>query len=114
MNKFTKQMSDTSNATLQRRASVIATQGEIAQQSIVNSLMNQQQMLKASIINLTDFAPNDKDSLRPGNPDWDSNEWAKELQRKKWELWMVEHQLKIAKETQKEYFEDEDGSVIAD
>jgi hypothetical protein len=107
MNKFQKLIADTSSATLQRRAGGIATQAEIAQQTIVNQLKSKVTELELKVENLTDFAPSTTESLRPGNDGWDLSNWAVELQRTKWDLHLAEEQLKIAQDTYNEYFTEE-------
>lgn len=107
MKKFQKLMSDNTSTTLQRRASSVTTQAEIAQQTIVNTLKTKVAELELKIENLTDFAPSTTDSLRPGNENWSASSWAEELQRTKWDLFLCKEQLKIAEETFKEYFTDE-------
>ena len=58
------------------------------------------------IANLTDFAPETTDSLRPGDKNWDAAEWARELQETKEQLYDVNIQLKLANETYEEYFKE--------
>lgn len=107
MNKFQTLLADNSSATLKRRASSIATQAEIAQQSIVNELKQKQSELQLKLDSLTDFSPSTTDSLQPNCENWNPSEWAKNLQRTKWELHLVTEQLKLAQETYKEYFTNE-------
>ena len=104
MSKFLELISDNSNATLKRRANSIAQNAEIAQQNIVNSLKQQKSALELKIADLTDFAPDSKDSLRPRNKDWNAEKWAKELQEAHEQLWQVNISLGIAEKTYKEYF----------
>lgn len=104
MNKFQKLIADNSSATLQRRSGALATQAEIAQQTIVNTLKNQVSELKLKVVNLTDFAPETTDSLKVGDKDWNPSKWATDLQKTKWELYLAEKQLEIAEATYKEYF----------
>lgn len=106
-NKFTQLIAANSDQTLQRRAEAIATSAEIAQQNIVNALKQKKTDLALKITNLTDFAPESKDSLRPGSKDWNAQQWAMDLQHAKEELHMVEIQLKIAEETYNEYFKEQ-------
>ena len=63
----------------------------------------------AKIMNLTDLAPDSKDSLRPCDAGWNANTWATELQRAKQDLYNVNIQLKIAEETFNEYFKESDA-----
>lgn len=107
-NKFIKLISDNGSSTLVRRAETISTAAEVAQQNIVNQLKQEKSRLEMRIINLTDFAPETTDSLRPGDKDWDATKWAKELQETKEELYDVKIQLKIAEDTYNEFFKETD------
>jgi hypothetical protein len=104
MNKFQKLIADNSSATLKRKAESVATQADIAQQTIVNNLKCKVSELKLQVENLTDFAPGNTYSLRPGTENWKPSDWAIELQRTKWDLYLAEQQLKIAQDTYNEYF----------
>ena len=106
-NKFAQLIASNPDQTLQRRAEVIATSAEIAQQNIVNALKQKKTDLELKITNLTDFAPESKDSLRPGGKDWNPKQWAADLQNAKQELYHVNIQLNIAQETYDEYFKEE-------
>ena len=107
MNKFQKLIADSSSNTLKSRAGSISTQAEIAQQTIVNQLKSKVSELELKVENLTDFAPNSTYSLRPGTENWNPSEWATELQRTKWELYLAKQQLRLAEETYSEYFKEE-------
>jgi flagellar hook-length control protein FliK len=104
-NKFIKLISDNGNGTL-IRAETISTAAEVAQQNIVNQLKQQKSQLEMKVINLTDFAPETTDSLRPGDKDWDAAKWAKELQETKEQLYDINIQLKIAEDTYNEFFKE--------
>ncbi len=105
-NKFIKLISDNGNGTLIRRAETISTAAEVAQQNIVNQLKQQKSQLEMKVINLTDFAPETTDSLRPGDKDWDAAKWAKELQETKEQLYDINIQLNIAEDTYNEFFKE--------
>lgn len=106
-NKFTNLIAANPDQTLQRRAAAIATSAEIAQQTIVNALKQKKTDLELKITNLTDFAPESKDSLRPGSKDWNAAQWAEDLQNAKQELHFVNIQLDIAQKTYDEYFKEQ-------
>lgn len=103
-NKFIKLISNNGSQTLVRRAETLATAAEIAQQNIINTLKQEKSALQMKIMNLTDFAPETTDSLRPGDKDWDAKQWAVELQKTKQDLYYVDIQLSIAEGTYDEYF----------
>lgn len=104
MNKFIQLISEGADKILQRRAEAVATAAEIAQQSLVNKLKLEKSNLELKITNLTDLAPDSKDSLRPCDSKWNANTWVTDLQKAKQDLYNVTIQLKIAEDTYKEYF----------
>lgn len=104
MNKFQQLISGNGDEVLVRRAGNIATTASIAQQTLVNNLTVQKAELENKIMNLTDLAPDSKDSLRPGSANWNPSQWVENLQKAKEELYNVEIRLKLATDTFKEYF----------
>jgi hypothetical protein len=104
MNKFTELISTNGNDVLKRRAESIATNAKIAQQNLLNGFKQRESELKLKIINLTDLAPDSTDSLRPGDKDWNPNQWVEDLQDAKQELYSVQIAIKLAQETYDEYF----------
>lgn len=105
-NKFIELISNNGSSTLVRRAENISTAAEVAQLNIINQLKQEQSRLEMQIINLTDFAPETTDSLRPGDKNWDAAEWAKELQETKEQLYDINIQLKLAEDTYNEFFKE--------
>ena len=108
MNKFTSLISNTGNDTLKRRAENIAQTAEIAQQNLVNKLKQRKAEISLNIENLTDLAPENTESLRPGSKDWNPETWVKQLQEAKEEQYAIAIQLKLAQETFDEYFREKD------
>lgn len=114
MGKFLKMMSQNDSNALRQRASQLNTQAEIAQKEVINSLKNEKAMLEIEIQNMTDFAPETTQSLRPGVKGWNPTKWAKDLQAAKTKLYEVEVELKIANSTYKEFFGDEAGEAVTE
>ena len=107
MNKFTKLITEGADKTLQRRAEAVSTAAEIAQQNLVNKLKLDKSNLELKITNLTDLAPDSKDSLRPCDANWNANTWVTDLQKAKQDIYNVTIQLDIAKKTYDEFFKEE-------
>ena len=107
MNKFTKLITEGGDKTLQRRAEAVSTAAEIAQQNLVNKLKLEKSKLELKITNLTDLAPDSKDSLRPCDANWNPNTWVTDLQKAKQDLYNVTIQLEIAQKTYDEFFREE-------
>lgn len=104
-------MSQNDSKALVARASQINTQARIAQETIVQNLKNEIAEVEIEIQNLTDFAPDTTQSLRPGVKGWNPTKWASDLQDAKTRLYELNVELKIAENTFKEFFGDEEGAI---
>lgn len=113
MTKFLKMMSQNDSRALRQRAESINTQAAIAQKNLINQLTDKKVSLELKVQNLTDFAPETTQSLRPSTGDWNPSEWVKKLQDAKVALYEVQINLTIAEDTYKEFFEDEDDEEVA-
>ena len=105
-------MLENDSKALVARASQINVQAKIAQENIVHGLKNDIAEVEIEIQNLTDFAPDTTQSLRPGVKGWNPTTWAANLQDAKTRLYELNIELKIAEATLKEFFGDE-GAVLA-
>ena len=113
MGKFLQMMSQNDSKALVARASQINVQAKIAQQNIVQNLKNEIAEVEIEIQNLTDFAPDTTQSLRPGVKGWNPTKWAADLQEAKTRLYELNIELKIAETTEKEFFGDDDTDLVA-
>jgi len=111
MGKFLQMMSQNDSKALVARASQINVQAKIAQQNIVQNLKNSIAEVEIEIQNLTDFAPDTTQSLRPGVKGWNPAKWASDLQEAKTRLYELNVELKIAEKTFEEFFGDDDTDV---
>ena len=114
MGKFLQMMSQNDSKALVARASQINVQAKIAQQAIVQNLKNEIANVEIEIQNLTDFAPDTTQSLRPGVKGWNPSKWASDLQEAKTRLYELNIELKIAEATEKEFFGDDDTDIVAE
>jgi hypothetical protein len=110
MGKFLDRMSQNDSKALVARARQIDTQARIAQEDIIAKLKNEKAKLELKLQDLTDFAPETTQSLRPGVANWDPTKWAKELHATKVALYENSVELQIAQSTMKEFFGDEEAS----
>ena len=114
MGKFLQMMSQNDSKALVARASQINVQAKIAQQNIVQNLKNSIAEVEIEIQNLTDFAPDTTQSLRPGVKGWNPAKWASDLQEAKTRLYELNVELKIAEKTFEEFFGDDDTDLVAE
>ena len=112
MGKFLQMMSQNDSKALVARAGQINVQAKIAQQNIVQKLKNDIAEVEIEIQNLTDFAPDTTQSLRPGVKGWNPAKWASDLQDAKTRLYELNVELKIAEKTFEEFFGDDDETAI--
>ncbi len=104
MNKFLELISAGKEKIYEQRAKSLARQAEGEQKKLINNLESKLEEKNLQICDLTDLGPESNTSLRPGKPGWSAAEWVDQLQTAKCEKKEIEEQLKIAKETYKEYF----------
>lgn len=114
MGKFLNMMSASSSQTLKNRAEQLNTQASIAQDAVVAKLESEKSEIEIKIQDLTDFAPDTTDSLRPGLRNWNPTVWANNLQKYKVRLYEINVELAIAKATQEEFFGQETAEATAE
>ena len=107
MNKITKTMMESAPEILQKRANMVASNLEIEQQNLINSLKQEKMRTELKIQDLTDFAPDTTDSLRPASKNFNAKQWVKELQEAKQTLYELNIALELAEETYNEYFKED-------
>lgn len=106
--KFAKNITN-GNGALARRATALETQAKISQETLINELKKSKTELEMKILNLTDFSPESKDSLRSGCKSFNSDQWVAELQRTKIELYQHDISIRMAEETYREFFTEEEA-----
>lgn len=103
MNKFEKTISDTGNILTQRGKNLSDTV-VLEVEELTFRIKKEKALLENKIVNLTDIAPDNTYSLRPGGPDFNATEWVKELFDTKLKLSMVDVKLDVVKNIKKEWF----------
>lgn len=104
MNKFTEIISNNGEATLVKRAKILAESAELAQKGLINKLKSTKAELNLELSQLTDLAPETSDSLRPGSTNWNPEQWVKRMQEINEDLYNLEIQIMIAEKNFNEYF----------
>lgn len=107
MSKFVKTLSASNQEIKEARAEMIAEETVIEVQQFVSNLKKEKLQLKNKITKLTDLAPDNSYSLRPGGKDFDAAKWVKELHQAKMDLKLKEIALAEAEGIMNEWFEDE-------
>jgi len=108
MSKFEKMISSSNSATLASRASDLAEDVVLELNSFINNLKKEKSKLKSTINKLTDLAPENTTSLRPGHPDFEPAKWVSELHQCRMDLALKEVELAEAEAIYNEYFGEEE------
>ena len=111
MGKFLRMMSQNDSSTLRRRAGKIDIQARNAMSSAIRDLEDEKVNVELQIQDLTDFAPETTDALRPGCRGWDPQKWSKNLLDLRMKLYTINLKLKNARDTFAEFFENDDDEA---
>jgi hypothetical protein len=108
MNKFAQTLS-ASNADIKTtRAQALAETTVLEVESFIQSLKREKLQLNNKLNQLTDLAPDNTYSLRPGSKDFDASRWVNELHETKMEIKLKTIELEVASEIRNEWFTSED------
>jgi polysaccharide deacetylase 2 family uncharacterized protein YibQ len=107
MSKFTNMISASNSATLMSRSEDLAEEVVLELNSFINNLKKEKSQLKNKINKLTDLAPENSTSLRPGHADFEPSEWVKNLHQHRMDLALKEVELTEAQAIYDEYFGEE-------
>lgn len=108
MSKFTNMISASNSATLMSRSEDLAEEVVLELNSFINNLKKEKSQLKNKINKLTDLAPENSTSLRPGHADFEASEWVKNLHQYRMDLALKEVELTEAQAIYDEYFGEEE------
>jgi hypothetical protein len=108
MSKFVKTLSASNGEIKTLRAESLAEEVKLEVETFLNNLKRESIQLKNKLTKLTDLAPDNKYSLRPGGDGFDAAAWIKELHQTKMDIALKEVELTQAEEIVKEWFTDED------
>lgn len=110
-NKFTKMLSASNKQIKEERAKILGSQAAISAGRLVNDLKDQVLVLENRVYEMTDFAPDSADSLRPGK-DFNAATWIKDLHKTRLELRLKNIELDEAEKIYNEWFgKDSDKDV---
>lgn len=108
MGKFLNQMANNDQKALKSRAKQIDEQARLSQETLIRELKKKKTALELKLQDLTDFAPETTDSLRPGLRNWNPDKWVADVHNVNRKLYELELDLKIAEATYADFFgEDE-------
>lgn len=112
-NKFTEMLSASNADIKQARAEELAESTILEVDAFITNLKREKNQLKTKLRGLTDLAPDNSYSLRPGTKDFNAAKWMSELHGTKMELELLEVKIKLAEEIHAEWFKAEEAPKTA-
>ena len=106
-------ISASNSASLIKRADDLAEEVVLELNSFINGLKREKAQLKSKMNKLTDLAPENTTSLRPGHSDFNAVNWVKELHQCRMDLALKEVQLTEAQAIYDEFFGEEEVAAPA-
>ncbi len=104
MNKFASTLSASNADIKSQRATLVAESTSDEVDTLISVLRKEKRALESKLNNLTDLAPDNTYSLRPGSKDFDAAKWVKEYHQTKMDLKLKVIELETAEEIKKEWF----------
>lgn len=106
--KFEQMLSASDGKIKETRAKQLADDTILEVDSFINDLKRELSRLNNKLNSLTDLAPDNTYSLRPGSSDFDASKWMKELHETKMDIKLKTIELEVAREIKNEWFESGD------
>jgi hypothetical protein len=104
MSKFVNMLSASDNTIKETRAKQLAEDTILEVDTFINTLKRELSKLNNKLTSLTDLAPDNTYSLRPGSKDFDASRWMNELHETKMEIKLKIIELEVANEIKNEWF----------
>lgn len=102
--KFQQILAASGQDLLDRRSQLIFTGTNDAMSDHLTALRRKRNQVELEILNLTDLSVKTRDSLRPGNKDFNPNEWVKQMCELQTEIEVINDDISVAEAIQAEYF----------
>lgn len=109
MNKFAQTLSSSNADIKQARAQSLSDSTVLEVESFIQNLKREKLQLANRLNNLTDLAPDNSYSLRPGSKDFKPAEWVKELHKTRMDLKLKTIELEEADAIFNEWFKVEEA-----
>ena len=114
LSKFVSSLSNNDGAIKTKRAAILASSTEAKQTALINALKDKINTIDLEIENLTDLAPDNTYSLKPGGSNYDPQAWVTKLQQLKLDRFTVSIELDIAVDTYNEWFAPQEEAEAAE
>jgi hypothetical protein len=104
ISKFQEILAATGQIVLDRRSDIVYRSAVAAMDDKINALQRQKDSVEIQLLNLTDLSVNTKDSLRPGNANFNAAVWINEVCELTLQIKDLDEELEIAELVKEEYF----------
>lgn len=111
--KFQTILASTGTAVLDRRAANIVKTTKAAMTAKLTALNAKRDNIESQILDLTDLSVETKDSLRPGDKNFNATAWVDNLCNLTLDLELLEQEITIVESVQAEYFTEVEDEVKA-
>lgn len=105
--KFQSILASTGADVLNKRAANVLKAAAAAMTKKVTAIQDKIDAIEIKILDLTDLSVETKDSLRPGDKNFNATYWVEELCALTLEKTLLEQELAVAEDVQAEYFSEE-------
>ena len=102
--KFQSILASTGADVLNKRAANVLKSAQAAMTKKVTGIQDKIDAIEIKILDLTDLSVETKDSLRPGDKNFNATAWVEELCALTMEQTLLEQELEVAEAVQAEYF----------
>ena len=103
-NKFVSTLTASDASIKATRAKQLSESASIETEALVSGLRREKLALESKISAMTDLAPDNSFSLRPGAPDFNAAKWVKELHEARMDLKLKQIELDEANSIYTEWF----------
>ena len=104
MSKFQEILAATGQKVLDRRSDIVYRSAATAMQDKITGLERRRDAVEIELLNLTDMSVSSRDSLRPGNVNFNATSWIDQVCELNLQIRDINEEIAIAEAVQAEYF----------
>lgn len=113
MNKFSSMLSASDKSIKEARAKALGEETQLEVDAFITNLRREKGKLNNKINDLTDLAPDNTYSLRPGTKGFDAAKWMAELHQTRMDIALKEIEITEAEAIHAEWFGTSEEEVVA-
>jgi outer membrane protein TolC len=104
MSKFVNMLTGSDASIKKTRATQLSDDTQLEVDAFITNLKREKSKLNSKLNSLTDLAPDNTYSLRPGSKDFDAAKWMSELHQTRMDILLLEVKLKEAEAINNDWF----------